>query len=373
MTEGEKKYQEVLAWLAAEPLMKNMNGDEMEPMVWYNRLLDGYVNAGGSEDWMYLKRGTTDNLVIFFVGGGFAFNAEMAAGRATIKDFFCPPEKPHFFTDEAHPNNEYYFMEVLGNRGLFALDEENRFADWNIAMINYGTGDIHIGDTDYEYMDERGNKITLHHHGYRNFLAAMEVILHLFPSPEKLLITGVSAGGFGVSALAADIVERYPDCKNITVCADSSYLRHPAWPEIVKKIWKAPDHIAEAAVSDNVVLDMFRMTQKRIGNRAKYLFMIGFPDGVLSIFQNYVDSGQFVPSEEAEKRFAELLKEHISGLKHLDIPFSIYLHSFMQNGMIQHCTLDAPTFRKGELSPMDWIWNAVNGKCEDYRLELIDV
>ena len=67
MTDGEKNYQELLAWLEAEPLMKNMNGDEMEPMVWYNRLLDGYVNAGGSEDWMYLKRGTTDNLVIFFV------------------------------------------------------------------------------------------------------------------------------------------------------------------------------------------------------------------------------------------------------------------------------------------------------------------
>ena len=42
----------------------------------------------------------------------------------------------------------------------------------------------------------------------------------------------------------------------------------------------------------------------------------------------------------------------------------------MQNGMVQHCTLDAPTFREGDLSPMEWLWNAVNGKCEDHGMEL---
>ena len=371
MQEEERKYQETLAWLETEPLMKNLRGDAMEPLVWYRKKLDGYVNAGGSDDWMYLKKGTTENLAIFFIGGGFAFNAEMAFGGGGIRDFFCPPEKPHFFTDEAHPNNEYYFLHVLGNHGLFSLDPENRFADWNIAMINYGTGDIHIGNADHTYTDEEGNTITLHHHGYRNFLAAMDVIHRLFGSPESLVICGASAGGFGVSALAGDIVEGYPECKNITICIDSACLRHPEWPQIVKELWKAPDHIAEAAVSDNVVLDMVRMNQKRIGDRAKYLFMIGYPDGVLSIFQNYVDHGQMLPSEEATREFAAILKEQLIALKQLEIPFHIYLHDFVQNDMIQHVTLDAPTFWQGVISPMEWLWNAVNGKCEDRGMQLL--
>lgn len=368
----EREYQSVLSRLEGNALTRNMNGEEMEPMVWYRRKMDGCLNAGGSDDWMYLKKGTTTNLIVFLIGGGFAFNAATAFGPATIRDFFFPPTEPHFYTDEAHPNNEYYFFEVLGNKGIFSLDETNRFADWNIAMINYGTADIHIGDTDHQYNDENGNSVMLHHHGYRNFRAAMEVISRLFPSPQRLLITGGSAGGFGVSALAADIAERYPDCRNITICADSACLRNPQWPQIVKDLWKAPKHIAEAAVSDNVVVDMFRMTQKRLGNRAKYLFLIGYPDGVLAAYQRYVDDGIFLPSPEASAEYAVVLREQIRVMKKMQVPFNIYLHQFEQNGMVQHCTLDAPTFTQGDLSPMEWLWDAVCGNCSDYGLELMN-
>ena len=49
----------------------------------------------------------------------------------------------------------------------------------------------------------------------------------------------------------------------------------------------------------------------------------------------------------------------------------LHLHDFMQNGMIQHCTLDAATFRAGETSPMDWLIQCIHGQCADYGLQLM--
>jgi len=371
MESWEMKYQEALAWLETEPLLKNLTSDDPQPNIWYRRKLNGCVNAGESENWLYLKKGSSENLIIFFIGGGFAFTSEMASCPGSMRDFFRDIPQPVFYTDECHPNNEYYFFHVLGNRGIFSLEPGNRFADWSIAMINYGTADMHIGDGDYTYMDAKGKPVTLHHHGYRNFCAAMDVISRLFPNPEKLLITGESAGAFAVSALSPDVAERYPVCKNITICLDSACLQIHNWSEIVRNIWQAPEHIAKGIVSNNIVLDMARQTQARIGNRAKYLFLCGFPDGVLATFQNYVSTGELAPTGQATQNMRMILSKQIHGLKEMEIPFGIYLHQFTQNGLVQHCTLDAPTFRCGSPSPMDWLYNAINGENTDYGMELL--
>lgn len=311
MENMEQAYQDRLKWLETEPLLKNLSGDVMEPMVWYRRKLDGCINAGGSENWMYLKKGTTNNLVIFFIGGGFAYTAEMAKHPGSMRDFFIPAQELPFYTDECHPNNEYYYFHIMGNQGIFSLDPDNRFAEWSIAMFNYGTADMHIGNGDHRYTCEDGNTVLLHHHGYQNFQAGLDVVHCLFPKPEKILVTGCSAGGFAVPALAADIAERYASCEDITICPDSASLWSDSWSTIVHNIWNAPDHIAKWSVSDNFVLDMFHMAQARIGNRAKYLFICGYPDGVLATFQSYMDTGDFSLSKQAEKTMRKNLNHQI--------------------------------------------------------------
>ena len=70
-------------------------------------------------------------------------------------------------------------------------------------------------------------------------------------------------------------------------------------------------------------------------------------------------------------KMAQMLKKHIYALKELPHPFGIYLHSFQKNGMTQHCVLDAPEFQMGDISPMEWLWNAVNGDVMDVGLDLL--
>lgn len=369
MEDWEKQYQETIQWLETEPLLKNLNNDTPEAKVWYRKKMEGCVNAGGSDNWMYLKKGATNNLVIFFVGGGFSLGKETAGYPGSIRDFFYP--RMAFYTDECHPNNEYYFFHVLKNQGLFSLDSGNRFADWSVVMVNYGTADMHMGNGEFIWQDETEQTQILRHHGYRNFKIYLDQIREMFPAPEKLLITGVSAGGFGTSALSAEIVHAYENCADITICADSAFLRTSDWPKIVREIWKAPEHLAQAVTGENIVLDLFRNVQEQIGGRAKYLYLCGYPDGVLATFQNYLDTGSFAPTEEAMQKMAQMLKKHIYALKELPHPFGIYLHSFQKNGMTQHCVLDAPEFQMGDISPMEWLWNAVNGDVMDVGLDLL--
>lgn len=365
----EKQYQETLRWLETEPLLKDLNNDTLEPKVWYRKKMDGCVNAGGSDNWMYLKKGTSENLIIFFIGGGFSFGKETAGYPGSMRDFFRP--QMAFYTDECHPNNEYYFFHVLNSQGILSLEPDNRFADWSIVMVNYGTADMHIGNGVFFWTDEQGKERELRHFGYRNFQIYLNTIRSMLPNPEKLLIAGISAGGFGVSGLAADIAEAYGDCSNITVCVDSAFLRFREWPRIAREVWKAPAHLADAVQSDNIVLDLLRNTQRRIGSRARYCFLCGYPDGVLCTFQNYLDTGLFSADKAAAERMAALLKAHVKALKGLEQPCTVYLHDFMKNGMVQHCVLDAPEFRMGAESPMEWLWNAVNGDVADIGLNLL--
>lgn len=371
MKQSEKSYHDTLKWLETEPLLKNLKDDALEPMVWYRRKLDGCCNARDSENWMYLKKGMSNNLIIFFIGGGLAYTPDMAKRSGSIRDFFAQWQEPAFYTEECHPNNEYYYFHILGNRGIFSLQEENPFCDWNIAMFNYGTADMHIGCGDFLYTDNQSGELLLHHHGYTNFLAGMDIVCKLFAHPEKLLITGCSAGGFAAPALAAEIVERFSSCNNITICTDGAALEIPEWGKITRYIWQAPEHIAKGVVSNNFVVDMFRAAQSRIGDRAKYLFMCGYPDGVLATFQSYIDSGTFSLTERAEKRMETILKQQILQMKSLTYPVYCFLHDFRLNGMIQHCTLDAPTFSVGVPSPKAWLWGAINGNCTDFGLERI--
>ena len=57
------------------------------------------------------------------------------------------------------------------------------------------------------------------------------------------------------------------------------------------------------------------------------------------------------------------------------MPFGFYIHDFRQaDGQGQHCTLAETTFRTGlveGVSPMDWLWAAVNGQVTRVGMGLL--
>jgi hypothetical protein len=106
-----------------------------------------------------------------------------------------------------------------GSAGVFARTRmENPVKDWNYVYVPYCTGDVHMGAKDDGQV--AGVTGTQHFVGRLNLTAFLHRIIPTFPNPEKVLLTGVSAGGFGASSNAAFV--QYAFGSNpVTVIDDS--------------------------------------------------------------------------------------------------------------------------------------------------------
>jgi hypothetical protein len=96
--------------------------------------------------------------------------------------------------------------------GIGDLDNpENPFKDWFLVFIPYCTGDIHWGNNVQTYTSAGGQDFVIQHKGFVNFSAVLDWIEANFEKPEKIFVTGCSAGGGGSIIGAAHIAQLYPD------------------------------------------------------------------------------------------------------------------------------------------------------------------
>jgi len=125
-----------------------------------------------------VRRGDSPNLVIFFEGGGACFNG-----------FTCLANPKHYDAVD--------FLEWYGGYGGLFDDEEedNPVADWTMVYVPYCSGDVHAGDQrGVSIVDAPGEQLFA---GYTNVDAFLRRIVPSFGDAPEVLITGVSAGGFG--------------------------------------------------------------------------------------------------------------------------------------------------------------------------------
>jgi hypothetical protein len=155
---------------------------------------DGPVCMRGAGYHVSLLDQGSKNLVIFLQGGGACVSVLCSA------------------TIEATPRG------VPTNGVLDIHDAENPVADWNILYVPYCDGSVFGGNNDF-HDAAKPNEVRLHH-GQRNFSAALDLALAHFPHPEKVLLAGSSAGGWGTVYHRALVRSQYPDAQ-LTVMNDS--------------------------------------------------------------------------------------------------------------------------------------------------------
>lgn len=108
------------------------------------------------------------NVMIYLEGGGACFND--ACDFSAVNIPYVPPPD-----------------------GIFNRDNDgNPVHDWSMVYVPYCTGDIHGGDKDTEL----GGQVR-HFRGYSNITKFLERWVPAFPHMENVLVTGISAGGFG--------------------------------------------------------------------------------------------------------------------------------------------------------------------------------
>ncbi len=152
------------------------------------------------------------NVMIYLEGGGACFNDSCDFTAFSLP--FIPPSD-----------------------GIFGrLDGANPVADWTMIYVPYCTGDIHAGDAETELGGELRQL-----RGYSNLTRYLERWVPSLPA-ERVLLTGISAGGFGAALGATQVAEAYGDDVELTVIDDSgpplgSDVMPPCLQRLFREAW----------------------------------------------------------------------------------------------------------------------------------------
>ncbi len=348
-----------------------------EEMTWYRVPLENGISGDGSSYHTYVSKGKCNNLCIIISGGGVAWNEYTAARPVTGGKVAAG--LPNFYWNNLRP-----FTQLMNiNIGITnTKNSSNPFAEWSFVVITYATGDFHIGNSEYHYKTEDGEDAILHFAGHGNFQETMRVAKKLFPSPDKLLVAGNSAGAFAVPALAGEISDKYyPDCKDITLLSDSGLLLYKDWKRTASDVWEADEAFVSRLHSDNPTVDWYESLYAKYGKRFKYLYASSTRDYLLSSYYNDIITKQYKTDSDVQQAFYEQLKVMVRQLKDITEDFHFYIFDWpmlplaVGRGGTVHTALKEITFasKKSEDKTMaDWLMDQADGNPYDIGMKLLE-
>ena len=192
---------------------------------WYQHDLgDKAMASDGSDYRLYVKTGSSDNLIVFFGGGGVTWDEKSTEYPITAASYLFGDDPGNYF--RSIPS---FFPTTLGGI-LEANNPANPFNDWNVVVIPYATGDFHTGN---------GSTENMKYNGQENVQLAFEWIYSTMPvNPQKVLIAGGSAGGFGATFWTPTLAEAYAD-STVYSFSEGNQLASEKWPTAVDELWHA--------------------------------------------------------------------------------------------------------------------------------------
>lgn len=129
------------------------------------------------------KNGNENKLHIHFQGGGGCSTAKQCQGL-----------------EMAEP------IPTVMDTGIFSLHrDDNPFADWTQVAVNLCSGDVHIGNATND------DDPLLEWRGRVNARTVLEWTAANIVAPERLLLTGCSAGSFGLQYWSNTILHHYKE------------------------------------------------------------------------------------------------------------------------------------------------------------------
>lgn len=159
------------------------------------------VNGIGEETFIMVRKGTENNLLVFFEGGGAC--ADYKTCRPLICTSFetCMPLLK--IGDVITLESKFWILSLYYRGGIFDVkNPKNPFRNWTIVFVPYNTGDIHMGNRVVKYYEEvkylfTTKKVskTIYHVGYVNAIVALRYAAQ--KDWNQIVVAGSSAGGYG--------------------------------------------------------------------------------------------------------------------------------------------------------------------------------
>ncbi len=141
-------------------------------------------------------------LVIFLMGGNACFN-----------DGTC------FITanTDGYGQNKFSRDSALTASVFDRMAANNYFADWSYVYVPYCSGDVFSGTSGQTQVGSS----SYYFNGYNNLTLFLERIVPTFPNLTRVLLTGVSAGGFGAMLNFEHVQNAFGDAIEVVLIDDS--------------------------------------------------------------------------------------------------------------------------------------------------------
>ena len=105
--------------------------------------------------------------------------------------YLGPVNTPVQMNDLAQFNSTFWQGTIFSRS-----DVNNVFRDFTFVYVPFCTGDTHGGDAVVTYTSG-AQSLTIRHKGHANIVAYLERVAATWPNPTRLVVGGLSAGGFG--------------------------------------------------------------------------------------------------------------------------------------------------------------------------------
>ena len=334
---------------------------------WYRVTSTAMKTSEGGPYRAFFKKGSENNVMLYFAGGGVSVNEETAR-----QDTYNTTE----------PSIDALANLTMNMGGLASGVEGSPFANWSVILFPYATGDFHAGAGEFHYTDSDGTEKILHHNGYINYTETMQQVMALagINAPEAVVVTGYSAGGFAAALLADDVFSNYfPNAQSKNVLVDAALLLNDGWHGIATDVWQTPKAISDKLKGDNLTLDCLRALRGKYGDGIHLLFTSSTRDGDLAKVQNYFDTGIMDVDEERADIYQQLLRDTIPQFQEAGV--SLFLWDGLPwyddpRNLTAHTIIATPAvflpFESQGQSIAGWLADAIQGTAKDYGLELVD-
>jgi hypothetical protein len=196
----------------------------MPAMAWQWVPVDGAICRDGSATGIAVNLNpASTKLMIFLQGGGACFNS-----------LTCGMNPSTFGMSEF--SSQLAGGGAMGSGGVLnRMDTANPVADWNFVFVPFCTGDVHAGNK--RDVMVTGVPAPQQFVGFANMTRYLARIVPTFSGLTKVLLTGVSAGGFGAAANYPQTARAFAPVPVFDIDDSGPPMEDPYVPKCLQQAW----------------------------------------------------------------------------------------------------------------------------------------
>ena len=306
----------------------------------WNRI-PGPPGTGCSQDSsyaFYVKPGRSDQLTIYFQGGGACWNNGTCglSGQPTFDPKVDSTDAP-------------------GNFGgiLDLANPTNPLRDHSIVFVPYCTADVFLGTRTVAYSDS-GRTLQIQHRGRADVDSVLNWVFARFREPALVFVTGSSAGAIPSPLYASRVAQHYPQARVVQLGDGAGGYRAKAVTGILAGWGTTSSMLTDSAYrgvdSATFNFETLYMVASRATPRVTFSQYNNVEDGIQVIFLRMLGVDGTLPP---------LLAENLADIRRSNPRFRSYtspgdVHTILLRPEFYTLTVDSISFR-------DWVASLLEG------------